>query len=176
MVKRIRLGTMRSQVHSLALLSGLRIWHCRELWCRSQKWLGSMLLWLWRRLAATAPIRHLAWEPPYAIVVAKGQKAKKKKKYTLIDLKKPLLWYLTSNLFFFFFCLVFLRSYPWHMEVPRLWVKLELQLPAYPTATAMQEPSCVCDLHHSSRQCRILNPLSKTRDRTCVLLDTSWVC
>ena len=24
------------------------------------------LLWLWRRLVATAPVRHLAWEPPYA--------------------------------------------------------------------------------------------------------------
>ena len=24
------------------------------------------LLWLWRRPAATAPIRPLAWEPPYA--------------------------------------------------------------------------------------------------------------
>ena len=24
------------------------------------------LLWLWHRLAATAPIRPLAWEPPYA--------------------------------------------------------------------------------------------------------------
>ena len=24
------------------------------------------LLWLWRRLAATAAIRPLAWEPPYA--------------------------------------------------------------------------------------------------------------
>ena len=24
------------------------------------------LLWLWRSLAATAPIRPLAWEPPYA--------------------------------------------------------------------------------------------------------------
>ena len=25
-----------------------------------------VLLWLWCRLAATAPIRPLAWEPPYA--------------------------------------------------------------------------------------------------------------
>ena len=25
-----------------------------------------VLLWLWRRLEATAPIRPLAWEPPYA--------------------------------------------------------------------------------------------------------------
>ena len=33
--KRIRLGTMRLQVPFLASLSGLRIWHCRELWYRS---------------------------------------------------------------------------------------------------------------------------------------------
>ena len=25
-----------------------------------------VLLWLWRRLAAAAPIQPLAWEPPYA--------------------------------------------------------------------------------------------------------------
>ena len=28
------------------------------------------LLWLWCRLAATAPIRPLAWGPPYAMGVA----------------------------------------------------------------------------------------------------------
>ena len=28
------------------------------------------LLWLWCRPAATAPIRPLAWEPPYAVCVA----------------------------------------------------------------------------------------------------------
>ena len=39
--KLIRLETMRLQVQSLALLSGLRIWHCCELWCRSQIWLRS---------------------------------------------------------------------------------------------------------------------------------------
>ena len=52
------------------------------------------------------------------------------------------------------------------MEGPRLGVQSELQLPAYPTGTAMQDPSHICDLHHSSGQRRILNPLSKTRDRT----------
>ena len=36
-----------------------------------------------------------------------------------------------------------------HLEVPRLGGDLELQLPAYTTATATQDPSCVCDLHHS---------------------------
>ena len=38
---RIRLVSMRMQVRSLALLSGLRIQHCHELWCGSQMWLGS---------------------------------------------------------------------------------------------------------------------------------------
>jgi len=39
--KRIRLGTTRLQVRSLASLSGLRIRHCYELWCRLQTRLGS---------------------------------------------------------------------------------------------------------------------------------------
>ena len=54
------------------------------------------------------------------------------------------------------------------MEVPRLGVELGLQLPAYATATATPDPdpSCVFDLHHSSQQRRILNPLSEARDQT----------
>ena len=39
--KRIQLGTTRLRVWSLASLSGLRIWCCRELWSRSQTWLRS---------------------------------------------------------------------------------------------------------------------------------------
>ena len=50
------------------------------------------------------------------------------------------------------------------MEVPRVGVESELQLPAYTTATATRDPSHVCDLHHSSRQRQILNLLSKARD------------
>ena len=38
-----------------------------------------VLLWLWRRLAATAPIRPLTWEPPYATGAAL-EKAKRPKK------------------------------------------------------------------------------------------------
>ena len=39
--KWIRLASMRMWVWSLASLSGSDIWHCCELWCRSQTWLGS---------------------------------------------------------------------------------------------------------------------------------------
>ena len=52
------------------------------------------------------------------------------------------------------------------MEILRLGVKLELELLPYTTATAMQDPSRAFDLHHSSRQRRILNPLNEARDRT----------
>ena len=77
------------------------------------------------------------------------------------------------HLNFFFF----LGLHPWHMEVPRLGVELELQLPATATATAtvMQDPSYICDLHHCSRQHWILNPLSRARDQTHILMNTSWV-
>ena len=51
-----------------------------------------------------------------------------------------------------------------HMEVPRLGVESELQLPAYTTATETQDPNHVCDLHKGLGQCRILNPLNKARD------------
>ena len=61
------------------------------------------------------------------------------------------------------------------MEIHRLGVKLELQLPAYTTATTKRAPSCIYNLHHSSRQHQILYPLSKARDQTQVLMDTSWV-
>ena len=64
-----------------------------------------------------------------------------------------------------------------HMEVLRLGVESELQLQAYgtATATAMQDLSCICDLHCSSQPCQIFNPQSKARDGIPVLMDTSWV-
>ena len=58
---------------------------------------------------------------------------------------------------------VSLRLHPQHIEVPRLRVKSELQLPAYTRATATQGPSLICDLHHSSWLRRILNPRSKAQ-------------
>uniref|UniRef100_A0A8C3VX33 T-cell surface glycoprotein CD3 epsilon chain n=1 Tax=Catagonus wagneri TaxID=51154 RepID=A0A8C3VX33_9CETA len=39
----------------------------------------------------------------------------------------------------------------------------------------MWDPSRVCNLHHSSRQRWILNPLSKARDQTCNLMVPSWI-
>ena len=61
------------------------------------------------------------------------------------------------------------------MEVPRLGAKSELQLLAYATATATSDPRHICNLPRSSRQGQILNALSEARDRTHILMVTSWV-
>ena len=82
---------------------------------------------------------------------------------------------LSSFIVLFCFSLLF-RATSAHMEVPRLGVESELQLPAYTTATSTPDQSCVCDFHHSSQQRWILNPLSEARDQTHTLMDTSWVC
>ena len=80
----------------------------------------------------------------------------------------PLPEKLFNEYLFFFFLGLHLR----HMEVPILGVELGLQLQAYVTATAMPDPSRVCSLSHSLKQCHILNPLSKARDQTHILMDT----
>ena len=76
--------------------------------------------------------------------------------------------YLFLNLILLF---CFLGLYPRHIEVPRLGVESELQLPPYTTAAAVQDPN----LHPSSWQRRILNSLSEARDRTCNLMVSSWI-
>jgi len=53
---------MRTQVRSLALLSGLGIWCYCELWCR---------------LVALTEICPLAWESPYAVGTALKRKKEK---------------------------------------------------------------------------------------------------
>ena len=75
-------------------------------------------------------------------------------------------------LLFFFFPL---GPHPQHRQVPRLGDQYELQLLAYTIAKAMENPSGVCNLYHSSQQHQILNPLSEARDRTRILMYTSQV-
>ena len=76
-----------------------------------------------------------------------------------------------------FFCSLcfFLGPYTWHMEVLRLGVELQLQMPAYATTTTMPDLSHICNLHCSLWQGQIFNPLSETRDQTHILTDASQV-
>ena len=57
---------MRLLVRSLASLSGLRIWHCRELWYRSQTQLGSCVA------VALASGYISDWTPSLGISICQG--------------------------------------------------------------------------------------------------------
>ena len=61
------------------------------------------------------------------------------------------------------------------MEVPRLGIQSELQLPTYTTATATPYTSHAWDPCLSLWQGRILNPLNEAWDPTCILIDTSQI-
>lgn len=52
--------------------------------------------------------------------------------------------YFLGNCFILFF---FLGPYSQNLEVPRLETESELQLPGYAKATALPDPSQVCDLY-----------------------------
>ena len=72
------LTSIHEDAGSIPGLSGLRVWRCCELWCRSQTGLDPTLQW--QRPAAADPIQPLACEPPYATGVAPKSKKKKERK------------------------------------------------------------------------------------------------
>ena len=56
-----------------------------------------MLLWLWCRPAATAPIRPLSWEPPYAASAAL-KRPQKKKNFKFIVITFEIVYHTDKNL------------------------------------------------------------------------------
>ena len=83
--------------------------------------------------------------------------------------------YLSVPLSFSYSHFFFLGPHLWHIEIPRLGVEMELQLPAYTTVTAMPDPSHIYKLHQSTQQCWILNPLNGATDQMHVFMDSSQV-
>ena len=75
---------------------------------------------------------------------------------------------------FLSFCFFF-SAVPLHMDIPRLGIESELQLPPYASTTATPDPCYICNLHHSAQQCQILNPLSRARVWIHILMHTSRV-
>ena len=68
----------------------------------------------------------------------------------------------THTIFFWSFCL--LRATPAAYGGFQARGPIRTIAAAYARATAMWDPSHVCDLCHSSQQCWILKPLSEARD------------
>ena len=138
------------------ILSDFILSHLDHIFCKEKK------MYWFRQVIVTLKL-HFMWE----------DLTHREKLWELL----PQLPFPSGHLFFIFiFLSFFLGLHLRHMEVLRLGVKSELQLPTYDKATAMPDLSSVCDLHHSSQQHQIRNPLSEARNRTRVFMDISWVC
>ena len=81
-------------------------------------------------------------------------------------------WNTTGFFVCLFSCLfVFLGPHLQRKEAPRLEVESELYLLIYAKVTATQDLRCICNIHHSSQQCQILNP----RARQGIKYESSWM-
>ena len=129
--------------------------------CSKNKWLRCLLKQT-ISLAWCLELSFLSIGSPISIF--KIFSLKKKKNLSLLPL---LVFYLETNTFFLFMAAPLAYGNSWAR------VKSELQLQACITVTAMPYLSCICDLCHNLRQCRILNPLSEARDRTRILRETT---
>lgn len=69
-------------------------------------WLRFHVAWLWHRPVATSPTRRLAWEPPYAMVVAlKRQKHTQKIDHKCLGVTGCYFWALFHSLgLYVYFC------------------------------------------------------------------------
>ena len=63
------------KVQALASISGLRIWYCRELWCRSKTHLGSDVA-----VAVAQDGYSSHWTPSLGPSIGRGHSPKKSKK------------------------------------------------------------------------------------------------
>ena len=161
-----------------ALLSGLSTQHCCELWCRSQTRLRPCVAMAVAQAGScsseTTP--NLGTSMCCKCDPKKEEEKEKKKNICWIKLCLIIIIMILCFSSFLFFFLVFLGPHLQYMEFPRLGVESELQPLSYVRATATQDPSRICHLHHRSRQHPILNPLNKAWDLTLILMDTSRDC
>ena len=76
-----------------------------------------------------------------------------------------------DQLLFYLFIFFFLGPHLWHMGGSQARGQTGAAAEAHTTATAVQDVSRICTLHHSLQQCQLLNPLSEARDQTHNLLE-----
>ena len=130
--------------------------HCFELQHRSKILLRSQVTVAVAQAGSCSYDCTLAWEFPsdmgsaLQLIYFNGNFS-----YLQIHFYHPILCSL-SPFSFLFFPDFFLGLHHWPMEVTRLGVELELQLPVYTTATVTPDPKHICGPCHSLRQHCIL--------------------
>ena len=80
--------------------------------------------------------------------------------------------YISTNQYRYAFHLFFFRATP--VRYRSSWARGQIGAAAASLRHSNSNDT-ICDLWHSSQQCWILNPLKKTRDQICIIIDTSQV-
>ena len=80
-----------------------------------------------------------------------------------------------ENFFFFFGLFVFSRATPKVYGGSQARDLMGAVAASLHQSHSNADPSRVCNLHHSSPQCWILNPLREARDRARNLMAPSWI-
>ena len=135
---------MRKRVPSLASISGLRIWYCSEVCCRSQMWLGSHIITALVQAggySSTMSPSLGTWDPPHAVGAALQRQRKKEKEKIHLG----------------FFPLSFQGRTHGMWRFPGQGSNWNCSRRPEPQLQQHQIRG-VCNQHHSSRQCQILNP------------------
>ena len=74
----------------------------------------------------------------------------------------------TIHVYFFFFIFLF-RAVPLAYGGSQARGRIGATAAGLRHSHSNSDPSHVCDVHHSSRQCQIFNPRSEVRDQACIL-------
>ena len=114
----------------------------------------------------TKIFKHLSWLNIAENVITFLQKTVKSMRKIASQFYRPF--------FFFFF---FFRAPPTACGESQVRGRIQ-RCSHWPTPQSQQRQiwAASVTLHHSSRQCQILNPLNKARNQAWVLLDTSQIC
>ena len=123
-----------------------------EYWCLR---LGKVVQWGWTRQGSN----HIGQFSPVS-----WKNAGKNSAVVVCWLVGWLVYFIYLFIYLSIYLFFLLWPHPQQVEVSRLGVKSDLQLPASTTATATGDLSRICEPYHSSQQCWISNPLSKVRD------------
>ena len=104
--------SMRILVWSLTLLSGLRIQHCHELWCRSQTQIRSDIAMAVAVASSYSSHSTLSWELPYSTSVTLKSKNKTKIKMFTIpkEVESPEQGNHSNPTLFIYIQVIFLRN------------------------------------------------------------------
>ena len=160
-IHRARSGRVSNTGASVPMEAGCATFPARGSGCVHQSRTSQPTFWAFME----APLHRRDWLDHWPMVTDSTSNFSPFHGGGKVGLKVPTLY--------FFFFLFTATTAEYGTSQARGWIRAAAKSPHQSHSNARS--SCIFDLHHSSQQCYILNPLIEARDRTHILIDTSRV-